>query len=170
MKRWNISKIFFVGLSGRRRDVTFEPGAVNIITGASGTGKSTLIKAIDYCLGSSKCELPAHVRRRSTAVGVKWTDGDAEIVVGRIIPPVGQATSTHMFAASGRHLPLPKTIDEFEGATTVEAAKAFIERAFGIGDLRVESDAFGNTRGRATVRHVTPYMFVTKEVICSGAI
>jgi energy-coupling factor transporter ATP-binding protein EcfA2 len=54
MIRWNIARIFFLGASGRRREITLEPGAMNIITGASGTGKSTLIKAIDYCLGSSR--------------------------------------------------------------------------------------------------------------------
>lgn len=166
MTRWNIETIFFMGVSGQRRDVGFKPDALNIITGASGTGKSTLIKAIDYCMGSSKCELPVHVRRRSVAVGVKWVSGETEMVVGRIIPPVGQATSTHMFAASGRNLLLPATVNAFDGATTLEAAKAFIERAFGIGDLGGEPDAAG-ARGRATVRHVTPYMFVTKEVIYS---
>jgi hypothetical protein len=72
-----------------------------------------------------------------------------------------------MFAASGHDLPLPSTVEDFEGATTVEAAKAFLERAFGIGDLPGEPDASGNTRGRATIRYVTPYMFVTKEVIYS---
>jgi energy-coupling factor transporter ATP-binding protein EcfA2 len=169
MTRWNIETIFFMGVSGQRRDVEFKVNALNIITGASGTGKSTLIKAIDYCLGSSKCELPAHVRRRSVAVGVKWVLGETEMIVGRIIPPVGQATSTHMFAASGRNLVLPATVDAFDGATTLEAAKAFIERAFGIGDLGGEPDTAG-ARGRATVRHVTPYMFVTKEVIYSESI
>nr|WP_042671950.1 DUF3732 domain-containing protein [Methylobacterium sp. B34] len=166
MTRWNIETVFFMGVSVERRDVKFKADALNIITGASGTGKSTLIKAIDYCLGSSKCELPAHVRRRSIAVGVKWVSDEAEMIVGRIIPPVGQATSTHMFATSGRNLVLPATVDAFDGATTLEAAKAFIERAFGIGDLGDESDAAA-ARGRATVRHVTPYMFVTKEVIYS---
>ncbi len=166
MTRWNIDTIFFLGVSCQRRDVNFEADALNIITGASGTGKSTLIKAVDYCLGSSKCELPAHVRRRSLAVGVRWVSGDAQMIVGRLIPPVGQATSTRMFTTSGRELPLPGTVDEFDGATTLEAAKAFIERAFGIGDLIGEADAVGG-RGRATVRHVTPYMFVTKEVIYS---
>ncbi|GAI49275.1 unnamed protein product, partial [marine sediment metagenome] len=53
MSRWNISDIFFVGEGGRVRILDLIPGQVNIITGASGTGKSTLIKAIDYCLGSS---------------------------------------------------------------------------------------------------------------------
>lgn len=166
MTRWNIETIFFLGVSGERRDVSFKADALNIITGASGTGKSTLIKAIDYCLGSSRCELPAHVRRRSLAVGVKWVSGDADMVVGRLIPPVGQATSTRMFVASGRNLVLPATVDAFDGATTLEAAKAFIERAFGIGDLGSDPDVAG-ARGRATVRHVTPYMFVTKEVIYS---
>lgn len=93
MTRWNIASIFFLGTSGQRREVTLEPGTMNIITGASGTGKSTLIKAIDYCLGSSKCELPVHVRRRSLAVGLKWVAGQQEMIVGRLIPPDGQATS-----------------------------------------------------------------------------
>ena len=44
MIRWNISHIFFLGVSGQRRDVTLEPGAVNIITGASGTGKSRAVQ------------------------------------------------------------------------------------------------------------------------------
>ena len=166
MTRWNIATIFFLGVSGQRRDVTFAPDELNIITGASGTGKSTLIKAIDYCLGSSRCELPAHVRRRSVAVGVKWVAGDAEMIVGRVIPPVGQATSTRMFTSAGRNLPLPKTVDEFDGATTLGAAKAFIERAFGIGDLTSDPEVVAG-RGRATVRLVTPYLFVTKEVIYS---
>lgn len=166
MTRWNIKTIFFMGVSGQRRDVEFKDNSLNIITGASGTGKSTLIKAIDYCLGSSKCELPAHVRRRSIAVGVKWVSGGSEMIIGRIIPPVGQGTSTQMFAASGRNLLLPENVDAFDGATTLEAAKAFIERAFGIGDLGGEPDVAG-ARGRATVRQVTPYMFVTKEVIYS---
>lgn len=166
MTRWNIETIFFIGVAGQTRTVSLIPDSLNIITGASGTGKSTLIKAIDYCLGSSKCELPAHVRRRSIAVGVKWVSGAAEMIIGRIIPPVGQSTSTRMFTAAGRKLTLPESIDAFDGATTLEAAKAFIERAFGIGDLGGDPE-LTNARGRATVRHATPYLFVTKEVIYS---
>jgi hypothetical protein len=166
VKRWNIASIFFLGLDGRQRPVKFEPG-VNIITGASGTGKSALIKAIDYCLGSSRCELPAYVRSRSIAVGVKWIAGQDEMIVGRLIPMMGQDTSHQMFASSGRNLPLPATVDEFEGPMPLNSAKAFLERAFGIGDLPGEPDAWGKTGGRATVRHITPYMFVTKEVIYS---
>src|SRR3546814_4493461 len=96
MTRWNISNIFFLSVSGERREVELKPGVMNIITGASGTGKSTLIKAIDYCLGASKCELPAHVRRRTVAVGVKWTSGSGEMIIGRNVPPVGDRKSTRL--------------------------------------------------------------------------
>lgn len=43
---------------GQRRAVSFETGALNIITGASRTGKSALIPIIDYCLGSGECDVP----------------------------------------------------------------------------------------------------------------
>jgi hypothetical protein len=170
MMRWNIATIFFLSVDGRRQEIKLEPSQMNIITGASGTGKSALIKAIDYCLGSSKCELPVHIRRRALAVGVKWIAGDQQMIVGRLIPPDGQATSLRMFATSGRNLPLPSTVDAFDGATTLEAAKTFLERAFGIGDVGHLPDVDGNAKGRTSVRHVTPYLFVTKEVIDSESV
>jgi hypothetical protein len=168
MSRWNIATIFFLGASGQRREISLEPNCLNIITGASGTGKSALIKAIDYCLGASKCELPTHVRRRSLAVGVKWVSEAGEMILGRLIPASG--TSTRMFVRAGRKLPLPNNLDEFEGATTIDAAKSFIERAFGIGDVVTDLEGGGPGRGRATVRLVTPYLFVTKEVIDSESV
>jgi len=170
MKRWNISNIFFIGSGNRQRVLSFEPGKVNIITGASGTGKSTLIKAIDYCLGSSQCELPVHVRRHSLAVGVKWVLGDSEIIAARPIPPVNQQTSTRMFVRSGKNLDLPSNAEQFQGATTLEAAKAFLERAFGIDDLKGSPLTESEKRRRATVRHIAPYLFVTKEVIYSESV
>ncbi|MBE8717111.1 DUF3732 domain-containing protein [Cellvibrio polysaccharolyticus] len=165
MNRWNISSIFFLGEGGRVRVLDLKLGEVNIITGASGTGKSTLIKAIDYCLGSKVCELAAHVKRHSIAVGVKWVLGDAQMIAGRVIPPLGQDTSTKMFISSGRNLPIPTSLKEFEGATTLQAGKFFIERAFGIGGVTDASDESAARRWRPTVRHATAYMFVPKDVI-----
>lgn len=170
MIRWNIRTIFFLGAESRRQDIELEPDSMNIVTGASGTGKSALIKAIDYCLGSSKCELPVHIKRRAMAVGVKWVAGDEEMIVGRLIPPDGQTTSTRMFATAGRNLPLPDSLADFDGATTVSSARTFLEKAFGIGDLGHLPDANGDVKGRTSVRHVTPYMFVTKEVIDSETV
>lgn len=48
------------------RIVHFKPGKINIITGESGTGKSTLTWIIDYCLGSEKCSIPVGLIRDLT--------------------------------------------------------------------------------------------------------
>ena len=41
----------------KKRTLSFVPGKVNIITGKSATGKSTIIDIIDYCLCSSDCNV-----------------------------------------------------------------------------------------------------------------
>lgn len=167
MTRWNVESICFFGVEGAFREITLKPGKVNVITGASGTGKSAIIKALDYCLGSSRCELPAYVRRHCLAVGVKWARQEDQLIVCRLVPPVGRRSSDHMYITSGRNLDLPLRPEHFEGRTTVEAGKDILERAFRIGDTIDPSPLMGEGRDRATVRHVTPYIFVTKEVIDS---
>jgi hypothetical protein len=47
----------------RPRVIPFEPGKINIISGESGTGKSTLTWIVDYCLGSDKCSIPVGLIR-----------------------------------------------------------------------------------------------------------
>lgn len=51
------------------RCLSFNSEAVNIITGASRTGKSALIPIIDYCLGSDKCtKLPSGSRLPASGI------------------------------------------------------------------------------------------------------
>lgn len=40
------------------RIIKFEESKVNVITGYSQRGKSAIISIIDYCLGSSECDIP----------------------------------------------------------------------------------------------------------------
>lgn len=44
-------------------ELPLENGKVNIIHGRSGTGKSSVIAIIDYCLGASRCAIPVGVIR-----------------------------------------------------------------------------------------------------------
>jgi hypothetical protein len=172
MTRWNIASIFFIGEEGKFRIIDLDPGRVNVITGASGTGKSAVIKALDYCLGSSKCQLPVYVRRRCVAVGVKWVKGQDEMISCRQVPFVGKAPNACMFVTTGRNLSLPRTVEQFEGRGTVEASKARLGQAFGIdGTPRAEAATDEReSRDRPSVRQFTPYVFVTKEVIDSETV
>lgn len=53
---------------GEKRVLSLKPGKVNIITGASQTGKSALSDIIDYCFGSSEC----HVAHGPLRLRVAW--------------------------------------------------------------------------------------------------
>lgn len=172
MTRWNIASIFFIGEEGTFRIIELDPGRVNVITGASGTGKSAVIKALDYCLGSSKCQLPVYVRRRCVAVGVKWVRGLDEMISCRQVPLVGKAPNAYMFVTTGRNLTVPRTVEQFEGRGTVEASKARLGQAFGIDETpRAEAAPHEReSRDRPSVRQFTPYVFVTKEVIDSETV
>ncbi|WP_206178699.1 DUF3732 domain-containing protein [Variovorax sp. RKNM96] len=172
MTRWNIASIFFIGEEGTFRAIELDPGRVNVITGASGTGKSAVIKALDYCLGSSECQLPVYVRRRCMAVGVKWVKGRDEMISCRQVPLVGKSPNAYMFVTTGRNLRVPRTVEQFEGRGTVDASKARLGQAFGIDAMpKVETATHEReSRDRPTLRHFTPYVFVTKEVIDSETV
>ena len=49
------------------RVLDLKPGLVNVISGASKTGKSAVIPIIDYCLGAEKCAIPVGVIRENCA-------------------------------------------------------------------------------------------------------
>ena len=168
MSRWNIVQVAFYGLGERRRTLDLRPNNVAILTGRSGTGKSAIIAAIDYCLGSKSCELPYFVRRRTVGVAVHWTNGEVDVLVGRIVPDEGQGTDK-MFVQTGTGLELPSSFDNMQGPAPRATAKKMIERAFKIADVE-DADADEKwTVGKATIRHITPYLYLTSNVIISNS-
>jgi energy-coupling factor transporter ATP-binding protein EcfA2 len=172
MKRWNIASIFFIGEEGAFRIITLDAGRVNVITGASGTGKSAIIKALDFCLGSSECQLPVYVRRRCVAVGVKWARGQDEMISCRQVPLVGKSPNSYIYVTTGSNLGVPRTIEEFEGRCNIAVGKARLGTTFGIDySAVVESERpEKESPDRPSVRQFTPYIFVTKEVIDSETV
>lgn len=58
---------------GRVRHLDFKPGALNIVTGQSETGKSALLTIIDYCLGRSEMNVPVGIISSTVAwYGSLW--------------------------------------------------------------------------------------------------
>lgn len=80
--------ISLYSVRGDRKDIQFELGKLNIITGQSKTGKSVLVKLIDYCMGRSLIPTSAGNVEKSLAwVGALWQLEDgSRAFVGRPIP------------------------------------------------------------------------------------
>jgi len=79
---FQILDIVLYGFNQQRRVLSLRPGQLNIITGASKTGKTALIEIVDYCMGSSECRIPEGVIRRAVEwVGVRLSVRDGHVFV-----------------------------------------------------------------------------------------
>ena len=65
----------------RRNEVLFHKDTVNVVSGASRTGKSAICGLIDYCMGSGECSIPVGVVRDNAA----WYGIVAHTSEGRIL-------------------------------------------------------------------------------------
>lgn len=90
------------------RVVEFEPGMVNVISGASKTGKSAVIPIIDYCLASGKCSIPVGtIRDACSWFGVVTETLEGQKLMARREP--GDARQTgDMFLLEGNTVEVPE--------------------------------------------------------------
>jgi hypothetical protein len=167
MSRWNIVNVIYYSKDNRRKILEFEPNKVTIITGASNTGKSAIINTIDYCLGSTNCNIAAFVLERTTHVATKWTDGTTEFFVAREILGNNKGSSK-MYIEYGTSIAIPLTVSDFKGKGKKDEIRGVIEGLFGISqvnDLELKVSA-----NRITLRQLTAFMYLDKGVIDSEKI
>jgi hypothetical protein len=94
--------------SKERRDVRFVPGTLNVVTGASATGKSALLDMFEYCLGRDRIMMPVG----PITATVEWyaalfllPDG-GRAFVARPAPQAGQASTQRAMLEFGADLEL----------------------------------------------------------------
>lgn len=106
---FQILDIVLYGFNREMRVLSLKPGKLNIITGASKTGKTALIEIIDYCLGASECGVPAGIIRQTVEwAGIRLQLTEGQVVIARRFPTAGQAASSDVFYAIGKEVALPE--------------------------------------------------------------
>lgn len=104
-----ICDIVLYSHDGRRRVLSFNVGEVNVITGASKTGKSTIIDIVDYCFGSGTCRVPDGIIRRSVSwFGVRLQLGDGQGFIARKCPPRSSNSSEECYLVVGGDVEIPE--------------------------------------------------------------
>lgn len=87
--------------------VPFELGKVNVITGASRTGKSAIIPIIDYCLASSDCFIPIDtIRDYVSWYGVLIQTEHEQVLISRKVPN-GNRVSNEFYLSRGSVVSIP---------------------------------------------------------------
>lgn len=92
----------------KSRVLSFTPGKVNVITGASKTGKSALIDIVDYCLGSGSCTVSAGVIRNSVSwFGLRLQIGEGQAFIARRCPGPSSDSSEECYLLIGAEIEIP---------------------------------------------------------------
>jgi hypothetical protein len=139
---------------------------LNIITGASKTGKSALIHIVDYCSGSGECHVPEGVIRRKVAwYGVVFSRDNDELLIARRNPEKGRSTSSVIHVRAGRNLEIPEMAD-LNKNLDIEGIKNLLTRYVGIEEnLHVPDEDHTRDPLAANFSHARIYCFQDQSLI-----
>jgi len=118
---------------GRRRDVRFRPGELNVITGVSSSGKSALLDIVEYGLGRDTLVMPVGpITQTVSWYGVLIEHNGTRAFTGRPAPQDGRAsTQRAMIEIGGEDLDLPDAEQLTVNADT-DALREQLGRLIGI--------------------------------------
>lgn len=145
------------------RSVPFDSHSVNIITGASRTGKSALIPIIDYCLGSEKCTIPVDtIRDACSWFGVLFDTGREQLLLCRREP--GDKVSTgDMFILRDKEITIPDQIEK--NNANIASIKDTMNELFGISFLELDPNAGVY---RPSYRDFMAFLFQPQNIVANA--
>ena len=163
-----IRSISIFSVEGERRDVIFSLGALNIVTGASKTGKSALLDIVDYCWGRDECTVPEGEIRKSVSWFALHLDNDGEgIVIARKNPgPAGRASDEIYFERGVDEL--PSDASRFHKNITGDSLKTQLSATLGISE-NIHIPDEGSTRQplEASSRHAILFCLQAQDEIAN---
>lgn len=148
------------------RRLRFDLGKVNVISGASRTGKSAVIPIIDYCLGSSTCSIPVNtIRKHCEWFGVIVATAQGDKLLARREPGAQRSTDDMflMEAESIEDVP-PRIVKN----TNAEAVKRLLDDLAGLSKLDFTGgDDSTGFDGRPSFRDLAAFTFQPQNIVAN---
>ena len=161
---------------GKRRDVPLKKGQVNVITGSSKSGKSSLIDIVDYCFGAKECDVPeGPIRRKVSWFGLHLKLDEGQAFVARRCPGVGALSSEDCFVDVAGEIEIPN-YKQLRQTTNTQGLRSVLAGWCSISDNRFDPPS-GQTRDPlvVTIRHPLALCFqpqgeiIRKDQLFHGA-
>lgn len=125
--KFGIDKIRLWSNYGEIRDIDFERGKINVLTGGSNRGKTSLLHIIDYCLLSSEHKLPHDVINDNVAwYGLQLYINDKTLTIARKSPTAQSVSDQFYFSGIGAIPSVP------EANAKSDDIKAILQAEFGL--------------------------------------
>lgn len=163
--KFGIDTIRLWSHSGETRDVNFERGRINVLTGRSNRGKTSLLHIIDYCLLSSSHKIPHDVINDTVAwYGIKFYIGDKELVIARHSPHA-QSVSDQLYFSSLGNFP-----DQPFSNSTSDDIKVILQNEFDLDSSVVLYGGRGVRYGtQVSFRYFLLYNTISEDIITNTA-
>jgi Protein of unknown function (DUF3732) len=147
------------------RLLNFTPGVVNVISGASKTGKSAVIPIIDYCLAPGKCSIPVGtIRDACSWFGVVIETIEGQKLLARREP--GEARQTgDMFLLEGESVQVPMEVPQKN--TTTDSIKHMLDRLAGLSQLGLKPDSESGYQSRVSFRDLIAFTFQPQYIVAN---
>ena len=103
-----IIKMVLYNKFGKKRELSFKLGSLNIITGKSRSGKSAVGDIIEYCLGSRKCNIAdGIIREKVSWYGLVLQFSKFQLFVARKNPDENKNKSDLFYFKEGKNVTIP---------------------------------------------------------------
>ena len=147
--------------------LSFHLGKVNIITGASRTGKSAIIPIIDYCLGSGTCTIPIEIIRDNASwYGILIRTESEKILFSRKVPE-GTKVSPECYVLRGKQINIPRVIKEKN--QNVDGIKELLDSIANVPYFSRDENNEGYN-ARLSFRDLTHLVFQSQDIVASQSI
>jgi len=141
---------------------------MSIITGASKTGKSSLIDIIEFCFGREQCNVSDGVIRQNVSwYGLLLDRGDARIFIARRNPKPPKTRDPDVYLAIGGEIEMPDYY-ELHANLTVDGIESVLTNSVGIAENMTEVPE-GQSRQslRANIKHALLFCIQDQDEIDS---
>lgn len=167
MTNIQLKEVAIYSLNGsQKRIITFEIGKLNIIYGASQTGKSAIIPIIDYCLCSTTNRIPAGTIREScSAFAISLYLGNQYLLIKRF----GDLDPQKILYAYSE-----QSLNDFNEdnwlSTSREKFKLHLNNVLGISFSEIANDSSNNENdksGRPSYRDLVSFNFQPQNIVAN---
>ncbi|HEI6852838.1 TPA: DUF3732 domain-containing protein [Yersinia enterocolitica] len=148
------------------RKLRFELGKVNVISGASRTGKSAVIPIIDYCLGASTCSIPVNtIRKYCEWFGIVVATEQGDKLLARK-EPGSQRSTNDMFLLEAENI--TKIPSRLSKNTNVIAVKRLLDDLANLSNLDFSGgEDVSGFDGRPAFRDLSAFTFQPQNVVAN---
>lgn len=147
------------------KTVNFCCDKINVITGASRTGKSAIIPIIDYCLGDGQCQIPVNtIRDACSWFGIIVKIDEKKLLLARREPGQHKVTDD-MMLMEGEEIEIPEIPRK---NTTCKNVRRYLDELARVTFLELNQDEFNGFTDRPSFRDMMAFCYQTQNIVANA--